>query len=175
MRKYLMPRNKTLKIGALNIILHPHSEEMYIDLFKELFSSKKIIRLRWVHGGMLGSLTSYDDEGKNALRGELYRFINVSPPWFDAIKIEAVVNEDGEAINIINDNYKSNLRSVGFVFFPSVHRMFIDTKFMQPAMARDLLLKLCADLSIREKFGEVSITVETSSEGVDEILLIPYI
>lgn len=165
-------RRSTIKIFSLNVIMHPHAASTYTSMLNDVFRARHVARLKGVHGGTVGSLSTFSEDSKEFVRGLFYRFVNVSPPWFDTEKSEPIVNDKGEAVHLVAKSQKSNTKEIPFIFMPQNHRMFIDRKNITPSMARDLLFTLCNQEPIKEKYGEVSVSVETSHEGVDELLAI---
>jgi hypothetical protein len=116
--------------------------------------------------------------GKDAERvivGTLYKFINVSPPWFDASKAEPIINEQGEKIHLVARHQKSNLKEIPFAFFPGIHRFFFSNQNVSARMVRAALEELCSGEEFEKEFGEISISVETSKEGISRILSLPML
>ncbi len=166
-----MPRPYKIEVGAINIILQPHSPQLYIDLIKTVMEFKIPGKLRGLHGGIIGSFGKLkSNKFENAYYGYLYRFINVEPPWLDLSTMETITDNEGNIINLVTNSQKSNSKEIPFILLPNIHRIIIDTKYIMPQTARALFDSMFTNNKIINKFGIVDTNVEASEEGLNEIL-----
>lgn len=171
-----MARYKTLTVGALNLKIHPHSPELYVKLFQEVFAIGEVVKIRGADWGMPGYLlTSSMGNPLEGMSGALYRFLNINPdePWLDVTKRAPIREEDGTPIPQIPEHLKPNLREVPFVFYPQGHRFFFDAGSFSPSSAASLLRNISKNSSIIDKFGIIDVIVESSKEAIERILSIP--
>ena len=88
-----MARMKKLAISVMNIKIHPHSPQLYIDLFECLKSNnnKMIGKIRGNDYAIIGWMHSFDSTNPTlGLYGEFYKYLNIDPsqPWLDISKVE---------------------------------------------------------------------------------------
>jgi hypothetical protein len=171
-----MPRLKTLKVAALNITTQPHSPENYINLFKESYKLKATGKIRGSDWGIIGSL--YEEKGHNnvpILRGMVYRFLNIDPkaPWLDLESNTPIDEEQLEIRPIVPDHLKPNLKMISYVFYPKFHRFFFSRRHISPGDMMKLMNDLFKDDTIATKYGQVDVSVESTSEAIERILAIP--
>lgn len=171
-----MARLKTLKLGILNITIHPHSPDLYVELLQEVDRLGQAVQI-WGHtSGTLGWMRPIPKrKPSEGLYGVLYKFLNIDPrePWLDLKKRRPLQTEEGDAIPQVPDHLKPNTKEVFFVFYPTCHRLFFDASLLSPGYAETLMNRLFQNSEIVKRFGQVDVTVESSQEVVDRILAIP--
>lgn len=179
-----MGTEKKMDIAVINIVTHPHSPQGYVDLLNDAFELKFPTDYRGGEKFILNKPIAINKERPmEGLSGFFHKFteINLHAPWMNLHKLEAVESEDGEPVVNIPEEMKPNCRTAPFVFFPRGHRFFFPTNHMEqgtritfsPAFIAKALMNLFAHENIREKYGEVTVTVESSEESIEEILQIP--
>lgn len=171
-----MARLKTLEIGVLNIKIHPHTPEKYVELMEDLFKLASSVAIR---GSDYGT-TNYVREiitGKplEGLYGEFYRYleINEDEPWLDLKERKTILDKNGEPVPQVDGNKKPNAKEVEFVFYPVGHRLFYNSKNFYPTSAQKLLLNLFSNEVIKRKYGNIDVEIESSKEVIERILKIP--
>ena len=167
-----MPRARTMSVGVLNIKTHPHSEEMYVKLFDQIYARQLVTKIRGSDWGMIGSLGRLvSDAPEMGLVGTVFRFLNLDPhePWLDTATRKSISPEDG-GTPVIPDNLKPHLRTANFVFFPKGHRLFYDANELSTGSALRIFARLFEDREVRNEFGFVDVHVEASEEGIQAIL-----
>lgn len=169
-----MARQKTMYASALNITIHPHSPRKYVKLLKMAHASNVKAKIRGTDWGTIGWIRPLvPDNDKKGLIGEFYRFINIDPfdSWFDEINRE-VITIDGEVVAEppVPEHLKPHLRKVLFTFYPKMHLLVFDSKQISSTSIRNLLHGILNAEELREKFGDVTVNVESSHEGVRQIL-----
>jgi Domain of unknown function (DUF4747) len=176
-----MARESFIPIGALNIAMHaPHSPARYVELFRRLYSMKKIVNARGVNGALIGNLYPLrKGQPEDGLTGEFYQFIQLDAeePWFDLLSKNEASDDDRQAI-VIPDNLKPHLARFSFIFFPKGHRLYIQLKNKNRSFgiqtASIVMKGLLADQSL-EVYGPIEVTVEPEVDSVASIFKIPYI
>jgi Domain of unknown function (DUF4747) len=171
-----MQRTRSITVSCLNIAMHtPHSKQRYVELLASAFSSRRMVRLGSVHGGMIGSLYGVGSENEEKeLNGELYRFLKLDPtePWFNSQTKEAASPNDLETLSIPN-HLLPHLQKIPFIFKPATHRFYLVSKDrknnLSAGAAKQLLEGLFNHLVAEGKFPPVEITVEPDRNALEEI------
>lgn len=176
-----MSKNLKMVIGAINIKIHPHSPEKYIELFLDAIALKSIVPIRGSIHGSLSRFNFIDPRDKmRGFKGYIYKFLNIDPnqPWFD-VENEKVADADGlKSISAIK-NMKPNLSSFLYFFAPRKHRIFFttyyDTKGISAKSICNFFKNLFYQPSIIKKYGEVEIIIEPSTDSLERIMKMPQI
>lgn len=174
-----MPRMRSIRISALNIVTHPHSPQTYVDLLKDVYSFGKSVRYRANHYGMLGYVHELKEgEPLEGIYGEIHRFIDFSTdePWINLKNHKKADKADMTAM-VLPEYLRPGFNSCRFAFFPNRHRFFFESKTegnksISAKTMRDLMDGLLNQLALRKKYGEVTVIVEPTSESVERIFQI---
>ena len=169
-----MARLKTLSLGALNIKIHPSSPNRYFALIKAMYAMHERAQIHGSNWGLIGTLSDFNED---LLVGSFYRFLNIDPkePWIDLIKRRPIATEQGEAIPVVPDHLKPNLKESFFLFYPHRHRLIFDLANISHTGVVRIIKALGSQHIIRQEFGEVEVIVESSEVGIEKILRIPTI
>lgn len=174
-----MVREKKLTVCVINITTHPHSPESYVSLFHDAFKLRKPVKYRGDQYLILGKINELSLGNLIGYHGVLFRYVNISSTdtWLNTAKLEPVISEDGEPVVDIPSDMKPNCKMSSFIFIPSGHRMFFvsqhDNVNFSSAFTAKALSILFNSSEIVEKYGEVSVTVESTDETIKQILEIP--
>lgn len=175
-----MPKLRSIKIGALNITLHPHTSDKYVQLFRDAKAIRRSVRFKANHYAMLGTIREMEEGAPElGLCGLLYRHIDFGKdePWLNLLEEKPA--DEGDLDNIkIPEHLKPGLTSMRYVFFPEHHRLFFETKneeqkTLGPTSAQKIFSAILNQHSLVEQYGEVTITIEPSKEGLEKIFAIP--
>jgi hypothetical protein len=176
----IVARDRKIDIAGLNVVTHPHSVEIYINLLKEAFSLKKVVHVRSVHKAMIGELRYINkDYPMSGLVGRIYRFIHFDPnePWFNVEKHEAATPDEMAELKIPT-NMKPGMSIFDFVFYPKNHKLYYitndKTSKLAPHSMKSIFDNIFSDKRLIERFGTVEVTVLPDQEQLDTILKIPY-
>ncbi|KGW92034.1 DUF4747 family protein [Burkholderia pseudomallei] len=183
-----MARPKKLPMGIVNITLHPHSPERYVDLFTKLFSLDVMADAAMNHKMFLGRVSSIT-EGKplDGIAGEFYRFFNLDKrsAWISTATRTALKRTEANRVKDIPDDLKPDASSFQFVFYPKQHRLVYTLRgqyfenslvnprtppTMSPNSLVAVLNQLFADPKIIDEFGRVEVTAEPRKEKLEEML-----
>lgn len=175
-----MPRLRSIKIGALNITIHPHSPEKYIQLFRDARRLRRSVRYKANHYAMLGSVRNIErDEFASGIYGLLYRHLDFEQdePWLN-IREEKPADEDDLESITIPEHLKPGLIMTRYVFFPTKHRLFYEmkneeNKHLGPTTAQKIFNTILNQECLVKEYGEVTVVIEPSKEGLDKIFRIP--
>ena len=179
-----MPRTRTFKFGILNVVLHPHTETAYASLLQKAFDLKRIIPLDGDRRAYLGSCIPFSSNPADGFEGNIYRFtqINQDQPWLNMLTGNEADPDEVEADVAIPQHLKPNFSAIRYNFFPKKHKLVFEiarrdpttnkpTNF-SPAMAEKFFDRLFSDNSLRTEFADFEITIEQSSETLEEIFSI---
>jgi hypothetical protein len=178
-----MARRSRISVGALNIVTHPHSPEIYTKLFLDAFrvgkKTNRAIRLRGDQYGMVLSCFPVDEKNpENGIEGEIVRFMEISKdePWFNVARAEEATKEELGEIQIPH-NLRPKMKRLRYFFAPKKHRfVFINSiknQSISPQMAKRLVEDFLNQPSIMEKYPSAAVTVEQSREVLEQIFAIP--
>jgi len=175
-----MAKERRVTLAALNVALHaPHPAELYIQLFRRAFRSRRVVMLGTLHGVMIGSMVVHDQHERSArITGEFYRFVKLDPrePWFNAESNEPATEEEMERVNI-PANLLPHLQVIPFFFNVRKHHLWFVSKDQKSTLGTSTALRflniLLGEISQKADLPEVSVTILPESTSVDEILALP--
>lgn len=169
-----MPRHKIMNVAILNMVIHPHSDELYTVLFRDVFQLRRRVKVRGSDHILIGNYRT-DENNISCIIGNLYKFVDIDPTatWLDTFNLTPALDVDGEPINPIPSNLAPNLRMIPFVFFINGHRLFYDKDYLSPLSASKAIYALFNQPEIFEKYGEVMVSLESTDESIQQIMRIP--
>jgi hypothetical protein len=164
-----------LKVGILNLKLHPHSPDRYLALFKDLAQLKESTKIWGTRHGVFGKPQELIEKGRIVgLRGYFYHFTEIDPqqPLFDIKDFRQIEIGEGEQFPF-STRYKLHSREVLWLFWLDAHFLFFDLGGIGHEWARKFLLEAVHDKSLIDKYGIVDVEVVSSIDTVKRILSIP--
>lgn len=159
--------------SVLNITMHPHSPELYLELFKEAFPKNN--QPGHYFGNDFISLQLGIKESCNGveyLPGIIVKYTKIKDQdWFDVENGQVL--KDAERPNLDIERFCPNTIQLDFIFIPDGHRLFFIYKHQrerlsQAYFARALQSIFAAD-HIRLKYGDIAVTVEMDDSGMEAI------
>lgn len=165
-----MARDKILRLGAINIVQHPHSEEKYIELFEEIAKEPRPTKIFGQYYGIIHSLEVNKEEGY--IYGKFFRYTNINnnTPWINLNENSQIVDDDGDAVQQVEDHIKPNSKEIYFYFIIKNHRLVFDSKYISPNSIKEFLQNLILNTEFSEiKKENVVVNVEQSEESLEEI------
>ncbi|USX34917.1 DUF4747 family protein [Pseudomonas sp. Ap32] len=168
-------RDRKIYVSCLNVVLHPHSKEKYIDLLNTLNKSRLAVKVRGDDALMIGSCIKSEDG--LSYHGDIYKYLNLdaSADWFNMQSMAAASRKEVSAV-VIPDNLKPHFKKYSYVFFPVKHRLFFVSRAGSEALSPNLLKKFfegAAESEVLAKFGELTVTVEPKAGSTEELFMIP--
>lgn len=168
-----------MEIGGLNIRVHPHDNNVYIELISRLYDLKKIAK---IHGDRFGLITMLDrnDESEGIVYGVLSTFleIEIDGDWFNTETMDEASANDIQQIQIPRNLYP-NLKTFRFAFNINRHELifehYSEGDRLTHHSALNFFRNLTNDRRIQNRFGDVKISVITDRGTVDRIFSIPRI
>lgn len=174
-----MARKLKISAGVLNIRMHPHTAARYAEFLTDIYRLKKPIKLRGDRHGMI-SLLNRTEADVNFLSGVITTFLDIDfdGTWFNTEELKEATDEQVSKV-AIPENLHPNAAQFYFRFDTANHKLYFQTyargKVLTENSALSLFQGLADDLGIRQKFGDVKITVVQSKEGLARIFSLPQI
>ncbi|MBO6769239.1 MAG: DUF4747 family protein [Erythrobacter sp.] len=174
-----MPRRQKMEVGGLNVRVHPHEEGTYRDLMESLYRLKSIEKIRGDRHGLI-TMLNRADEDERYIFGVLSTFLEIEMEgdWFNTDTMEEATQNDISRIQI-PDYLHPNLKTFRFMFDTERHELVFehysegDRLTHQSALA--FFRNLAAADEIKERFGEVKISVIHERGSIEKIFSIPRI
>lgn len=175
-----MPRNRTLYVSALNIALHRHGPQIYVDLLG--FIKDKKIRARF-HGDRHAIIGYFDrpegqEETSAEIKGQILTFVEIDPnePWLNFETGKRAEDDDLDGMSV-PDHLKPGMRIYNFVLFTRKHRIVFESRTAEghslgPANARRIFEVLLKNPEVIEQFGPCEVTIEPTEDALENILSI---
>lgn len=174
-----MARMIKVESGVLNVRIHPHSADRYIELLKLAYRQKNIVKLRGDRFAMISLLDSRSS-AQGYVAGLLATFVNVEfdGSWFDTETLSEAKSDDLREINI-PEHLRPNSATFRFYFDLASHRLYFQTytqgKTLTPASAFRVFRAIFDDLKIRGEFGDVKVSIVQNKAGIDRLFSLKVI
>ncbi len=174
-----MARRLKLEVGAINIRLHPHSEDLYRNLFQRLFELRRVANIRGDRSGLITSLGRSRTDSAY-INGVITTFLEFDSDgkWFNTDTLEEASTNELRQINI-PENLRPNSRSYLFRFDVENHEMifehYANGHRFSHSSALSFIKDLVADERISSEFGDVKATIVQSRGSIDRIFSISRI
>ncbi|MDG5488258.1 DUF4747 family protein [Sphingomonas sp. BGYR3] len=174
-----MARKLKLEVGAINIRLHPHSDQRYRDLFQRLFEIKQVVNIRGDRSGLMTSLQRIRNDA-DYINGVITTFLefDVDGKWLNTDTLEEASDNELQKINI-PENLRPNSRPHLFQFDVKNHELIFEHYANGNRLTHNAALSfikgLLNDKRIVQDFGDVKATIVQSKGSIDRIFSIPRI
>lgn len=170
--------HKTFRLGALSIVIHPHSPEKYLKLLRQAEKLDRPVKLR---GDTYANISfvhriNRTDKGIGPVSGEFIKYteIDKDSEWYNIVSKEAASEDELKKIKELPDHLKPNMSRFSFIFYPDSHSLIFeqsyDNKVFSPGFAQKTLSNLLNNPELFEKYGKVHIHIIPAMDKVDEIL-----
>ena len=174
-----MAREKKVEIGAVNITMHPHSPEKYIQLLRHVSKQKLTSRINQNTAGLIAGVRYYERSKWNSqvVTGDLYRFGNIdwTSEWFNTKTSQTAEEDDLKGVKIPN-HLKPNASRFSYLFFSQSHLLFYESYYDGNSIGHTTVQKLLRGIfdheSVLEKYGEIDVTTMPSREKLNQALKI---
>jgi hypothetical protein len=167
-----MAIEKKVELGAINITVHPHSINDYIELFQKA-SKAGAIKVR---GTTYCELRHVEvDEKEGLVYAEIYKYTDIdkNAPWYNTKTLKLATDTEVENINIPED-YKPNAGKFSLYLYPKKHIIFYQSYYknsnFSSTMAVAFFENLFAKPSLIKHFGIVNVTHIPEKQKVSEII-----
>lgn len=168
-------RTSAIHIGALNIVLQPHTPEKYIEMLQKLARYRLSALVRGDDALLLGSCRYLDPSNPLAgVRGEIYKFLKLdsAAPWFNTENMDAATEDEVAEISI-PENLKPHFKRFQYIFFPKGHRFYFVCSKPQHNLSPGLVKRFFEKVFVNEElssFGTLNVTVQPDPSGLSELL-----
>lgn len=175
-----MARDKKLVIGAINITMHPHSPEKYLELFQITYQLRYSVNIFGDQHGLLAGCFKLvrDQKEPGPITGDIFKYTSIdkTAQWFN-IDTNDFATEDDVGVIYIPENLKPNSARFSYIFFPKEHLIFYegyyDGNSFGPKNAERFFNRIFSHQSIIDKFGNISVTHIPAINKLSEALKIP--
>jgi hypothetical protein len=173
-------RERTIEVSVINIAMpEPHGANRYIDLLLRMDSLDIAVDLQGDWKGRISITSSKEEDIANGfIEGDFSKYIDLDSTreWFNLISKKPAEENDMRAVSI-PDHLKPHLQYVPFMFSLTGHRLIFVTKdgrdSVSTRQAESILKCLLENELILNEFGDVSVTVEPSTDALNNILDMP--
>ncbi|MQX35594.1 DUF4747 family protein [Roseospira navarrensis] len=171
-----MPNPITIEIGVLNVVSHPHSEDIYAELFEKVSqkeanywgdSNAAIRKIRKRRDGFLQSSIVLGTE------------IDLRDPVVD--RSDYTTSEASAEDARLSKTHLYNGRVFLFLFDPKTHRLYYERKNqhgkkLSPNLLRKALMRLFDNFNEEAGFiYEINVSIVPEKDTLDRLLAMPQI
>jgi hypothetical protein len=172
-----MSKDKTFRVGVMNIVIHPHTHQKYVELWRTTFRARRSVELRSKFKALIGSHHPINSSDHlQGIEGEIYKFFDLDPngAWYDLDSAKAANQDDLNQIKI-PAKLKPDLALFNYVFLPKVHKLVYeaktsDGKGLSPGSMEKVLSNLFSTPQIQQTFGKVEVTAVPQKDSLLKIL-----
>lgn len=167
-----MKKSKLVRrnVHALNIVINPHPDGRYIELFRSALSNRTTFSF---FGTRTGVITSFRKESgsERFYKGAIALFsdINFDRTWLDFTTGDAAQVEDLKTIRIPK-NLRPEFRAIPFVFDVLKHRMVFVSNGLGVSSARKLIEGLFRESGSLGEKDDLEVTVIQDEDNLDKML-----
>lgn len=166
---------RILEVGAINVVLHPHSADIYERWMRRIFRLRLKGRVRGNRAGAISQLyVTGEDEGIT-LNGIVSTFVNFDTnlPWYNEETSRDATPQDLGDIEL-PDHLRPEHRKCSFAFDSKRHLFLFEVDARRGGVTPRLMLHLLEQLShdprVVAEFGRARLTVIPDVKTVDDIL-----
>ena len=175
-----MARLRKISVAAINVALHDHSVDAYVNLFKALDKNNVTAKYFGDKYATLGALQPLrKDDFSRGIYGLIYRFthIDTDGPWFNRKEKKRAEPDDLRTLSIPG-GLGANLEMARFLFLPRGHTFYFETrtedrKTFSPQSMESVIERMCQAPAIAKNFGRVETTVLPRADSLRKVLALP--
>ncbi|GAC04045.1 DUF4747 family protein [Paraglaciecola chathamensis] len=167
-----MAVNNKLQLGVINITVHPHTQDDYIELLQ---SASKIGAVK-VRGTTYCELRHVEvDEAEGLVYCEVYKYTDIDKdaPWYNTNTLKLATEDEVKMLNI-PDDYKPNAGKFSLYLYPKKHVIFYQSYYRNTEFSSKMAVNFFDNLfgvaSITKKFGVVNVTHVPEKQKVSEFI-----
>ncbi|TOK10813.1 DUF4747 family protein [Vibrio parahaemolyticus] len=170
--------HKTLRLGALSIVTHPHSAENYIKLLTQAEKLDRPVHMRGDTYANIAYVRKLDrkQKGLGPVSGEFIKYteIDKKSEWYNIVSKEVATEEEIKKIQELPEHLKPNMSKFSFIFYPDSHTLIFEKQYdnytFSSGYAQKVLSTLLNSPEIFDKFGKVHVHIIPALNKVNEIL-----
>lgn len=167
-------RSSAIHIGALNVVLQPHSPLKYIELLRLMAKKKFDAHVHGDNALLLGSCSYLNkDNPLEGVRGDIYKFLKLdaADAWFNTENMDEATPDDVADINI-PDYLKPHFKRFQYIFFPRGHRFYFISSKPKHSLSPKLVKNFFELVFTRKEFadfGALTVTVQPDPNSLDAV------
>ncbi|TIM22160.1 MAG: DUF4747 family protein [Mesorhizobium sp.] len=168
-----MPRKHKIAASALNIRLHPHTAQRYVEWLEAIFARKQIAQVHGDRHGMISMLDRSELTG-GILSGIITTFVKLDDTgsWFNTEKLTEATDAQVQSV-VIPRNLYPNSASFYFYFDSVEHKLYFQTyssgKTFTPGSSLRFFSALARDIEVSGKYGEAKISIVQEKASLDKL------
>lgn len=156
------------KVNALNIVINPHPEGRYVELFQTAVSERIVFPF---FGQRTGFISTFRKDSGTFYKGTLALFtdIDLARRWLDFQTGEEASEDDLKKI-AIPKNLRPEYKQIPFIFDAKRHRMLFVSTGLGTASARKLMAGLLGDSDLLNEGDQLEVTVVQDEDSLETML-----
>ncbi len=160
-------RLRVRKVNALNIVINPHPDGRYVELFQAAMRKKIVFPF---FGQRTGFVSTFRKDG-TFYRGTLALFtdIDLARKWLDFQTGEEASEDDLKKI-AIPQNLRPEYQPISFIFDAKKHRMLFVSNGLGIASAKKLIAGLLGDADLLNEGDQLEVTVVQDEDNLEQML-----
>ena len=160
---------RKITVCALNVVIHDKDKRSYEDLLQASLRLRHAISFNNTHAALIVGLRKYQYGDDLFIVGEIIKYVNIKPPYFDASKYKILYDEDVNHVQMLPPNIKGTANTVYFALDLSTHRIYVDNRFITAKSARSFFAEIFAHGELVKKFGLVDVSIHSESKTAEVI------
>lgn len=169
-----MARARTIVVGALNVRIHPHDDNLYASLIQDAFNLRRAVRV-FGNQRVLFERLDRSSLSEGVISGSLARFTEIDStlPWFNAETFE-IAKDNEVALVSIPAALRPNYVSLFFQLSLANHLFMFESRgvrsYLSPKAAYVFLNTLLNSDEIVKKYGSVPVSLVSDKDQLDTII-----
>lgn len=166
---------KGIEVGAINVVLQPHSKELYESWVRTIYSHRLKMPIHGNRYGALSQLYKTGEEEGITLQGVISTFVDFDRnlPWYNEVTADDATPQDlGEVT--LPDHLRPDHKRCHFAFDSKRHLLLFEADARAGGLTPSLMLRLIERLAkeprVVAKFGLARMTVIPDARSVEDIL-----
>ncbi|MDX6751948.1 DUF4747 family protein [Geminicoccaceae bacterium 1502E] len=163
-------------MSAVNVVIHPHSSERYIELIRDIFNLRREIPVHGNENLIMRSMQISSDQ--RWVQGEIAKFTKIqgSDDWFNLQTLEKAEKNELRQIRI-PEELRPNLASFSYLFDVAQHMFIFERRHLNKSLSQRMvhtyLSRITEDKMLQEKYSSISVSYVSSEDSVGRVLDMP--
>lgn len=169
-----MARNTVLRMGAMNVVAHPHPEGTYERLIRFIHRRRVVGKIHSDRYGMITQVWKSPRPDIPGVHGVISTFVqfDAKQSWLDLATSEEASDEELNKIEL-PPNLRPGLKRCRFVLDTKTHTLAFDIEAAKGGVGPSSMLKFLNQLftapKVMQEFGSVSVSPVTEENSVDRV------
>ncbi|HCZ9035170.1 DUF4747 family protein [Vibrio sp. 1069] len=170
--------HKTLKLGAISIVTHPHSPQNYLKLLKQAEKLDRPFNMRgdtWANISFIRKLEK-DQKEPGPVAGEFVKYTEIdrNSEWYSIASKDVATEDELKKIKELPEHLKPNMSRFSFIFYPKSHTLVFEQQYDNKTFSSNYAQKVLSNLlntpELFDKYGKVHVHIIPETNKVNEIL-----